>query len=155
MLHHYCPICGETQILQNNCYVCRCVACRKQVRLLDSLHEPSYYTDKSSELFGDVTHWREILIDEEVSKNPQFERELVGSKMSEEEHDKIIDSIIQNQAKMNMQAKNPNIPKCPTCQSENIKKISVAKRATHGALFGIFSKTAFSQFECNNCGYKW
>lgn len=48
-----------------------------------------------------------------------------------------------------------NTPKCPTCQSINIKKISTARKAVHGAAFGIFSKTAFSQFECCNCGYKW
>lgn len=48
-----------------------------------------------------------------------------------------------------------NIPKCPTCQSTDIKKISSAKRVTHGLTFGLLSKTAFSQFECKNCGYKW
>jgi hypothetical protein len=50
---------------------------------------------------------------------------------------------------------NSNIPKCPTCQSTNIKKISTVKRATHGAIFGVFSNTARSQFECQNCKYKW
>lgn len=48
-----------------------------------------------------------------------------------------------------------NIPKCPTCQSQNVSKITSAKRITHGVTFGIFSKTAFSQYECKNCGYKW
>lgn len=48
-----------------------------------------------------------------------------------------------------------NIPKCPTCQSANIKKISITQKAIHGVAFGILSKTAYSQFECCNCGYKW
>lgn len=48
-----------------------------------------------------------------------------------------------------------NIPKCPTCQSTNIKKVSMAKKAVHGFAFGLFSRTVFSQFECRNCGYKW
>ncbi len=48
-----------------------------------------------------------------------------------------------------------NIPKCPTCQSPNIKRISGIKKAVHGCAFGVLSKTARSQFECNNCGYKW
>lgn len=48
-----------------------------------------------------------------------------------------------------------NVPKCPTCQSKNIRKISSVRKISGAALFGLFSKTALSQFECNNCGYKW
>ena len=154
MPHHYCPICGETQMLLNNCYVRQCVGCRQPVMLQTSLYEARYYQDKSFEQFGDTTHWHEILIEEEVSKNPQFKRELVGSQMSKEEHDKILDDIFSQKIEREMQSK-PSQPKCPTCQSENVKKISVAKKATHGFMFGIFSKTAFSQFECCSCGYKW
>lgn len=48
-----------------------------------------------------------------------------------------------------------NLPKCPTCQSTNVRKISVTKRAAHGVAFGILSNTARSQFECLNCGMKF
>lgn len=48
-----------------------------------------------------------------------------------------------------------NIPKCPTCQSIKVEKISTTSRVVHGAAFGILSKTARSQFKCRNCGYKW
>lgn len=155
MPHHYCPICGETQMLLNNCYVRQCIGCRQTVMLIDSLYEDKYYQEKSIKLFGNPTHWHEILIDEEISRNPHFKKELVGSKMSKEEHDKILDDIFKAKIQRETKNQNTNVPKCPTCQSTNIKKISVAKRATHGFMFGIFSKTAFSQFECNNCGYKW
>lgn len=155
MPHHYCPVCGTTQMLLNDCYIRQCIGCRQPIMLKDSLHEPIYYQEKSTELFGDTTHWHEILIDEEVSKNPQFKKELVGNKMSKEEHDNILDDIMRIKIERESQIKNPNIPKCPTCQSTNIKKISTAKKTTHGIMFGIFSKTAFSQFECGNCGYKW
>lgn len=49
----------------------------------------------------------------------------------------------------------PSIPHCPTCNSTNIKRISAASKAVGVGLFGIFSKTARSQFECKDCGYKW
>lgn len=52
-------------------------------------------------------------------------------------------------------AQTDTTPKCPTCQSINIEKISGAKRAVHGIAFGLLSNTAKSQFECKNCGYKW
>lgn len=46
-------------------------------------------------------------------------------------------------------------PHCPTCNSTNVKRISAASKAVGVGLFGIFSKTARSQFECKDCGYKW
>lgn len=48
-----------------------------------------------------------------------------------------------------------NLPKCPTCNSTNIKKISAVSKAGGMFMFGIFSKTAKSQFQCGDCGYKW
>lgn len=48
-----------------------------------------------------------------------------------------------------------NIPKCPTCSSTNIEKISSFDKAAGAVMFGLFSKTARSQFRCRNCGYKW
>lgn len=48
-----------------------------------------------------------------------------------------------------------NLPKCPTCGSTNIKKISAVSKAGGIFMFGIFSKTAKSQFQCVDCGYKW
>lgn len=50
---------------------------------------------------------------------------------------------------------NQNRPKCPTCQSTKIRKISATRRAVGALGFGLLSKTAKSQFECMNCGYKW
>lgn len=48
-----------------------------------------------------------------------------------------------------------NKPKCPTCGSTNVKKISGTAKVAGAAMFGLFSKTARSQFKCDNCGYKW
>lgn len=51
--------------------------------------------------------------------------------------------------------KTTNTPKCPTCGSTNIEKISLNKKAVGAFGFGLFSKTAKSQFHCKDCGYKW
>ena len=51
--------------------------------------------------------------------------------------------------------KTTNTPKCPTCGSTNIEKISLTKKAVGAFGFGLFSKTAKSQFHCKDCGYKW
>lgn len=49
----------------------------------------------------------------------------------------------------------PNIPKCPTCQSTNIEKISVGKKTVGGFMFGLFSSDVRNTMHCKNCGYKW
>lgn len=48
-----------------------------------------------------------------------------------------------------------NTPKCPTCQSTNIEKISLTKKAVGGALFGLFSSDVRKTMHCKNCGAKW
>lgn len=50
-----------------------------------------------------------------------------------------------------------NVPKCPTCGSTNIRRISTVEKATGVILFGIFSNKRKYQFECQNpkCKYKW
>ncbi|WNV56936.1 hypothetical protein RJD28_11525 [Oscillospiraceae bacterium NTUH-002-81] len=48
-----------------------------------------------------------------------------------------------------------NKPKCPTCGSLNVKRISAISKVAGASMFGLFSKTAKSQFCCRNCGYKW
>lgn len=52
-------------------------------------------------------------------------------------------------------AKQSNLPKCPTCQSTNIKKISATSKATNAVLFGLFGNKRKKQFHCNSCGYEW
>ena len=47
-----------------------------------------------------------------------------------------------------------NAPKCPTCGSTNIAKISTTRNVAGAIGFGLLSKTAKSQFECKDCGYK-
>ena len=48
-----------------------------------------------------------------------------------------------------------NVPKCPTCQSTNIKKISGMSKAGSVAMWGIFSRKVHKQWHCNNCGSEW
>ncbi len=50
---------------------------------------------------------------------------------------------------------NENVPKCPTCKSTNIKKISSLSKAGSVAMWGIFSRKVHKQWHCNNCGSEW
>lgn len=75
-----------------------------------------------------------------------------------------VDDIIEFNLKMSQfkgqisqakQEESDDIPKCPTCGSTNIEKISATKKVIGGAMFGIFSSNIRNTMHCKNCGYKW
>ena len=51
--------------------------------------------------------------------------------------------------------KQQNTPKCPTCGSTNIEKISATKKAVGFVAVGIFSSNFGKTMRCKQCGYKW
>ena len=51
--------------------------------------------------------------------------------------------------------KQQNIPKCPTCGSTNIKRITTANRAVSVLTLGILSGKIGKNYECLNCKAKW
>ncbi len=59
---------------------------------------------------------------------------------------------IQNIITQNSQI---NLPKCPTCGSTNVNKISTTKKAVGFLAVGVFSSNLGKTMECKNCGYKW
>jgi hypothetical protein len=50
-----------------------------------------------------------------------------------------------------------NVPKCPTCGSVNIKKITLGSRAVKTAVFGVIGAVddAGKTYKCGNCGSKF
>lgn len=48
-----------------------------------------------------------------------------------------------------------NQPKCPTCGSTNIEKISVGKKMKGSFLFGVLSSDVRNTMHCKSCGAKW
>lgn len=135
---YYCPKCGKIETNESTkCNIC-------DVDLCESLHEKYYYENKSGMLYRSYAKWKEILTIEEIEKDSTKTKEI-NDIIEKRQHEYLMSKMgVQN-----------NKPKCPTCNSTNIVKISNVKRAAHGYLFGLLSNTARSQFECKNCGYKW
>lgn len=50
---------------------------------------------------------------------------------------------------------NNNVPKCPTCQSTNLHKISTTSKAMNTVVLGLLGTKRHKTFHCNNCGYEW
>lgn len=47
-----------------------------------------------------------------------------------------------------------NQPKCPTCSSTNLKKISGLSKAGSVVMWGLLSQKVKKTYHCNNCGYE-
>ena len=157
-----CPYCGKVLSNHNNTNASNetelkkyCLFCDKELdTVVKSKFERNYYTSMAKDKFpvgvmvrgGDgIFRWREIL-EEEVFKNPLFDKEKYKERLKEEE---------KNRNRVINTSQQCNLPKCPTCGSTRISKISATSKVVGASLFGLFSKTATSQFKCNNCGYKW
>lgn len=48
-----------------------------------------------------------------------------------------------------------NIPRCPTCRSTNIRKISATSKVASVAVWGVLSRKVHKQWHCNACGSEW
>ncbi len=48
-----------------------------------------------------------------------------------------------------------NMPKCPTCSSINIRKISVTSKVASVAMWGVLSRKVYKQWHCDTCGSEW
>ena len=162
MGYRYCPVCAIITIDQ---YRIKCNYCDSEIT--NTKHEEEYYLEKAKELYkynssndifcstdGDI---RKALFDLEVSKNPLFDKQLYETRIAEKKAQDDAE-FKQRVAKMKAEQRftsTPNVPTCPTCHSTNVKKISLAKGYLHWRMFGFFSKTARSQWECLNCSHKW
>ena len=70
--------------------------------------------------------------------NDMFKYSEEKKRRIQEEHDRIF-----------------HTPKCPTCGSTDLRKVSVGAKAVSVGLFGIFSQKVKKTWHCNSCGYEW
>lgn len=88
----------------------------------------------------------------DISRDPDYI--IAMSKLKEDNIIEFYDKL--SQIKQNTQQNiDDNIPKCPTCGSTNIKKISATKRWVGTGLFGLASSDMGKTMQCNSCGYKF
>lgn len=62
---------------------------------------------------------------------------------------------LKNTVDVSTSTSQPSTPHCPVCNSTNIEKISLGKKAKGSFLFGIFSSDVRKQMHCKDCGYKF
>ena len=97
---------------------------------------------------------KQQFINEYIKTSPEFDqylfdhRDEILAKQSAEFDAKMAHgkAILEEQSR---------VPKCPTCQSTNIRKMGGIERGASIYAFGLFSKKINKTFKCQNCGYTW
>lgn len=87
----------------------------------------------------------------DIKKNPKKYEAI--NKAKNEAKQKQIDEL----KRKTEEDKQTNLPKCPTCGSTNIRRISSTERGVNVVIFGFFGNKRKCQFEClnPNCRYRW
>ena len=64
-------------------------------------------------------------------------------------------STWEDEVKNNSNPTQSNIPKCPTCGSTNLSKVSTMSKAGSVFMWGLLSQKVKKTWHCNNCKYEW
>lgn len=140
--YKYCPKCGDITFIQKS------IIC-------DFCNEPYIVTNYEwhpDDWCGGKNIYK-IILEEYAKPNPLFDEELYNKRIALEKSQQ---QATLNQMRMEkQQAQRANVPKCPTCGSTNVERISTAQKAFGFALVGLFSSNLGKTMHCKNCGYKW
>ena len=106
------------------------------------------------------TDWEDadLIALKEISNDTDFLEAMIELKKNDPiEYQLKISQFKANlqQQESNKKVEEDNTLRCPTCNSTKVKKISATSKVVGASMFGLFSKTARSQFKCEQCGYKW
>lgn len=97
---------------------------------------------------------KDQFINEYIKSSPEFDQYLF-----EHREEDMFNKRISDRAKLahgaSILEEKSRVPKCPTCGSTNIRKMSGVERGASIATLGIFSKKINKTFKCGNCGYTW
>lgn len=142
----YCKKCGRIVyfMLKSDEKICDC--CKSTVYPV-----PDEYLDCK---FSVDPNKKEEFIEKYIKSSPEFDPYLF------EHRDEI---LARENMKLNaalahgasILEEKSRVPKCPTCGSTNIRKMSGVERGASISAFGIFSKKINKTFKCGNCGYTW
>ena len=158
----FCPVCNKTG--QNSMDWC---FNEKSIEFLKGYHifEPDggfgkiCPSCKKGVLEDSIITYEELEIIQDVSDS---DRQFLEAMIELKKNDPIEYQLKISQFKANLQqqesnkkVEEDNTLRCPTCNSTKVNKISATSKVVGASMFGLFSKTARSQFKCERCGYKW
>lgn len=137
----YCKKCGRIVQEQYNKQTQKCDYCNNELNYVPK----QFLIGKRGVIFNDDL--KEQFINEYIKSSPEFDQYLFDHRDQ--------DMFEQRMAYRAAISQQSNTPKCPTCGSTNIQKISGTKRWLSTGLFGLASSDIGKSMYCKSCGYKW
>ena len=134
-----CPKCGSIKML-NFEWEKDCSYCGYQ------LQDTEYYFTESVDHGNLKPEIRKAIFEKYIKNSPLYSEEAVKDREDKEGRERI---------NLPSSYTPKNTPKCPTCGSTNIEKISAGKKAIGFVAVGVFSSNFGKTMHCKNCGYKW
>lgn len=159
----FCPVCNETK--QNTSLCFNNERFREFTKGYFYLFEPKEDTKicpccEKGVLEDSPLTFEEFKIIDNVSDS---DRQFLEAMIELKKKDPIEYQLKMSQFKANLKqqesskkVEEDNKPKCPTCGSTDLSKISGMKKAAKVGFFGIFGAGDLGKtWKCNNCGSKW
>ena len=140
----HCQTYFFTDLEETNC----CPHCNSQLEMSDITYENYKSMPKVKKCKNCKRKYPKIFI-----KCPKCNQQLIKLSTENKQLDKQVNEI--RKEIQEHQEKQQNTPKCPTCGSTNIEKISAGKKAIGFVAVGIFSSNFGKTMHCKQCGYKW
>ena len=134
-----CPKCGSIKML-NFEWEKDCKYCGYQ------LQDTEYYFTESVERGNLKPEIRKAIFEKYIKNSPLYSEDAVKDREEKEGRERL---------NLPSSYTSKNIPKCPTCGSTNIEKISTTSKAIGFVAVGVFSSNFGKTMHCKQCGYKW
>ncbi len=151
----YCKKCGSVEDgfdcqFEEKCGVCGSIMVPVPTKYLSEKDEVKPF----KELEGNISLLREEL----VKTSPEFDQYLFDHRdeieAKKQAHNDYVWGLAHSHAVREGKDKGNKFGiECPYCHATNVRKITVASKAVHTAVFGIFSMGRNSkQWHCDHCG---
>ena len=134
-----CKKCGHIEMWQKELYPV-CQYCNYE------LTDTEYILQDVLERGGIKPEIRKAIFEKYIKNSSTYSEEAVKDREDKEGRERI---------NLPSSYTPKNTPKCPTCGSTNIEKISAGKKAIGFVAVGVFSSNFGKTMHCKQCGYKW
>lgn len=154
--HIYCKKCGSIRYLFKDISEEECFVCNSFMSLVPVEYEKDkiVFTDEEEErirnnLVKTSSEFDPYIFEHRDEIRAQ-RREAFNKRMEEGE------AYVRKMNNRRLRISDDSCqPKCPTCSSMNIERISGVSKVMNAGLFGILGNKRKMQFKCKNCGYMW
>lgn len=145
----YCDKCGWFWMNFDNQNDKKCEICGNTLKPVPN----EYYEEVQGVSFVSDT-MKQKLIEDLVKTSPNFDQYYFDNAINiKGQKDEAFNAKMAH-GKAILEEAN-RVPKCPTCQSTNIRKMGGVERGASILALGLFSKKINKTFKCNQCGFTW